>query len=252
MEWMDAQERSVGTIDRFLGFGEAKWALKTLRRLSQHEISAWALAGGFAVEIHCILGGLPTVNRALHDIDFVAPGFDSIPQTLARDFLFRHVHPLDPPGKIILQLVDAETALRIDLFRAYGAMMMRTLPLDFPSRSIQLISVEDVLARTARLLLDLRAGVQVPAKHASDFLRLANLMPSSEVEVAWQDHRKPDHPGTFYEANALVRSLIATHRHLLIVPQYSKDVTQTCSRCKPSETFPLAEPQLVLSLLGYC
>src|SRR5262249_32466889 len=137
---------------------------------------AWALAGGFAVEIHCMRGGLPATNRLLHDIDFVAPGFHCIPQTLARDFLFRHVHPLDPPGRTILQLVDAATAVRIDLFRAYGAIMTRTLCLDFLFGSIQFISVEDVLGRTARLLLGLVAGVQVPAKHANDFLRLANLM----------------------------------------------------------------------------
>ena len=236
----------------FLRSDEAKGALKTLRRLSHHEMSAWALAGGFAVEIYCMRGGLPATKRPRHDIDFVVPGFDCIPQTLARDFLFRHVHPLDPPGKTILQLVDAETALRIDLFRAYEAIMTRTLSLDFLSRSIQLISVEDVLARTARLLLDLVAGVQVPAKHADDFLRLTDLTQSSEVEVAWQDHRRPDHPATFHEANTLVRGLIATHRHLLVAPQYSKDVTQTCSRCIPSAAFPLAGPQLVLSLLGYC
>jgi hypothetical protein len=248
----DEERGQPGTMNRFLRFGEAKRALKTLRRLSHHEIAAWALAGGFAVEIHCMRAGLPATNRPLHDIDFVAPGFDCIPQTLARDFLFRHVHPLDPPGKTILQLVDAETALRIDLFRAYGAIMTRTLSLNCLSRSMQLISVEDVLARTARLLLDLVAGVQVPAKHANDFLRLTDLMQSSDVEVAWQDHRKPDHPATFNEANKLVRGLIATHRHLLVDPQYSKEVTQTCSRCIPSATFPLAEPQLMLSLLGYC
>ena len=130
--------------------------------------------------------------------------------------------------------------------------MTRTLSLDFLSRSIQFISAEDVLARTARLLLDLVTGLQVPAKHANDFLRLTDLMQPSDVEVAWQDHRKPDHPITFNEANKLVRGLIATHRHLLVAPEYSKDVTQTCSRCKPSATFPLAEPQLMLSLLGYC
>jgi hypothetical protein len=252
MEWMDAREGQPCIMDRFLRFGEAERALKTLRRLSHHEISAWALAGGFAVEIHCMRGGLPATDRALNDVDFVAPAFDCVPETLARDFLFRHVHPLDPPGKTILQLVDAETAVRIDLFRAYGAIMTRTLSLEFLSRSIQLISVEDVLARTARLLLALRAGVPVSAKHANDFLRLANLMQSSDVEVAWQDHRKPDHPVAFHEANTLVRGLIATHRHLLVTPQYSKDVAQTCSRCIASATFPLAEPQLVLSLLRYC
>jgi hypothetical protein len=151
-----------------------------------------------------------------------------------------------------LQLVDAETALRIDLFRGYGAIMTRTLSLEFPFGRIQLISREDVLAQAARLLLDLRGGVPVPAKHANDYLRLHKLMQPSDVGVAWKDHRKPDHPVAFHEASTLVRGLIAAHRDLLITPYYSMDVTQICARCVPTAAFPLADPQLVLSLLGYC
>jgi hypothetical protein len=238
--------------DRFLCAGEAKRARRTLQKLSHHDISRWALAGGFAVEIHCVRGCLPASMRPLNDLDFVAPAFDCIPETLAGDFLCRHVHPFDSPGKTILQFVDAETALRIDLFRAYGATMTRTLSPGSPFGSIQLISREDVLARTARLLLDLRGGVPVPAKHANDYLRLAELVQLSDVEVAWQDHRKPDHPATFHEANTLVRGFIATHRDLLITPDYSKDVSQICSRCVATAAFPLADPHLVRSLLGYC
>jgi hypothetical protein len=251
MECIDVRE-SRSMTDRFLCAGEAKRAWKTLQKLSHHDISGWGLAGGLAVEIHWERGSLPASTRPLNDLDFVTPTFDCIPEGLAGDFLCRHVHPLDPPGKSILQLVDAETALRIDLFRGYGAIMTRTLSLKFPFGSIQLISREDVLARAVRLLLDLRGGVPVPAKHAVDYLRLDKIMQPSDVEVAWKDHRKPDHPETFQEANTLVRGLIATHRNLLTTPYYSKDVTQICSRCVPTAAFPLADPNLVLSLLGYC
>jgi hypothetical protein len=239
-------------IDRFLCAADAERALKTLQKLSQHDISGWALAGGLAVEIHCLLDGVPHSSRPLNDIDFVAAGFDCAPATLAGDFLFRHVHPLDAPGKTILQLVDVETALRIDLFRAYGAIMTRTRPLRFPFGPIKLISGEDVLARAARLLLDLRGGIPVAAKHASDYLRLEPLMQTLDLEVAWQDHRKPDHPVMFCDANTLVRGLLSTHRNLLITPDYAKDATRICSRCVPTTAFSLADPQLVLSLLGYC
>lgn len=57
----------------------------------------------------------------MNDIDFVTDSFDCIPESLADDFLFRHVHPFDPPGKTILQFIDAESALRVDVFRACGA-----------------------------------------------------------------------------------------------------------------------------------
>lgn len=252
MKYADALGDRPFTMDQFLSLSEVQRALITLRKLSQHEISAWALAGGFAVEIHCVRGALPAAERPLNDFDFVTPAFGCIPETLARDFLMRHVHPFDPPGKTILQLVDAESAVRVDVFRAYGAIMSRTLPLQFLFRSIQLISREDVLARTARLLLDLRAGIPVPAKHAHDFLRLVNLIEPSQAEVAWQDHRRPDHPVTFREADTMVRDLITTRRHFLISPKYSKNATQSCSRCAATAAFPLADPHLILSLLGYC
>ena len=238
--------------DRFLGEAEAKRVLKTVQKLSQHDISGWALSGGLAVEIHCLRTGLSSSTRPLNDIDFVAAAFDYAPETLARDFLFRHVHPLDPPGKTILQLVDAETALRIDLFRAYGAIMRRTLSLESPFGLIQVISAEDVMARAARLLLDISGGVPVAPKHANDYLRLAKLTKASDLEVAWEDHRKPYHPEMFRQADSLVRDLIETHRNLLIIPEYSSDATQICSRCVPSSAFPLADPHRILSLLGYC
>jgi hypothetical protein len=236
----------------FLSAADAQRASATLQKLLRHDMSGWALTGGLALEIHCMRGGLPASTRLLNDLDFVTPTFACIPQRLGADFLCRHVHPFDQPGKTILQLVDAEAALRIDVFRAYGAIMTRSLDLEFSFGRLQLISCEDVLARSARLLLDLRGGIPVPAKHSRDYLRLHSLIQLPDMEVAWQDHRKPDHPVNFQEANTLVQDLIAAHRDLLVTPDYSGDVTQTCSRCVPSGAFPLADPSLVLSLLGYC
>jgi len=204
------------------------------------------------VELHCARSGNRSAARHLNDIDFVVRGFDSIPKTLARDFLFRHVHPFDPPGKTVLQLVDPDTSLRVDVFRAYGAILSRTLRMDFPSGSIRVISAEDVLARTARILLDLGEGVPVPAKHAGDYVRLAQWVPACRMETAWQDHRKQGHPLTFHETHSLVSGLLAARRDLLITPEYSKDVRQICPRCVPATAFPLADPKVVLALLGYC
>jgi len=238
--------------DRILSAPDLQRALNTLQKLLRHDISDWALAGGFVVEIHCLRAGLCHSIRPLNDIDFVAAGLDCAPETLSRDFLVRHVHPLDPPGKTILQLVDAEAKLRIDLFRAYATIMARALPIDSPFGPIQLISAEDALAHAARLLLDLRVGIPVPSKYASDYLRLARIDQLSDVEIAWPDHRKPDHPTTFAEANSVIRSLIATHDRLLVTPEYSNDATQICPRCVAIQAFPLADPDLIRSLLGYC
>jgi hypothetical protein len=232
--------------------GDSARAFHTLRKLALHEVSRWVLVGGLAVEFHCLRGGHAPSIRHLNDIDFVAPAFDCIPETLAPEFLFRHVHPFDPPGKMMMQLIDANTSLRVDLFRACGGIMSRTISIDLTSGPLQVISVEDALARAARLLLDLDASVSVPAKHAGDYLRLAELVKPSSVETAWQDHRKPTHPATFCETNTLLTRLIATRRDLLISPEYSKDTAEICRRCVRTPSFQLADPEAVLSLLGYC
>src|SRR5262249_13937271 len=103
-----------------------------------------------------------------------------------------------------------------------------------------------------RLLLDLDASIPVPAKHAADYQRLVGLVKSSNMETPWQDHRKPTHPMTFGETDTLVKRLIETRHDLLISPEYSKDAAEICPRCVPTPSFQLADPKVVLSLLGYC
>jgi hypothetical protein len=56
----------------------------------------------------------------LNYLGFVAASFDSIPETIGSELLPRHVHPHDPPGRIMLLGVDPETGVRMDVFRAYG------------------------------------------------------------------------------------------------------------------------------------
>ena len=243
---------SDSSMQPFLSVDESTRAFNTLRKLALHDVSHWVLVGGLAVEFHCVGVGHSHPIRVLNDIDFVAPAFECIPETLTRDFLFRHVHPFVLPGKTMMQLVDADTSLRVDVFRADGGTMSRAISVDVPSGPLRVISVEDVVAHEARLLLDLDASVPVPAKHTDDYLRLAELVKPSSMETAWQDHRKPTHPMTFGETKTLLKELIATRRNLLISPEYSKDTAEICRHCVPTPPFQLADPKVVLLLLGHC
>ena len=171
-------------MQRFFSIGDSTRAFNTLRKLALHDVSRWVLVGGLAVEVHCQRSGHSHSIRHLHDIDFVAPAFECIPESLARDFLFRHVHPFDPPAKTMMQLVDADTSLRVDLFRVDGGIMSRAISVGVPSGPLRVISVEDAVAHAARLLLDLDASVPLAAKHAGDYLRLAELVKSSNMETA--------------------------------------------------------------------
>jgi hypothetical protein len=220
---------------------------RALRKLGRHDIREWALTGGIAFEFHGVSCGLAPAPRPLNDLDFVTDSFDYIPATLSADFLFRHVHPYDPPGKILLQLIDPETPLRVDVFRACGQTMRRTL-----SGPPRVVSLPDLVARTARQLLDLAEGKPVASKHARDYLRFVDFTNPVEIETAWGDHRKPSHPATFQEARRLLPDLIRTHPDLLIDPEYSKTPGPLCSRCVATGAFQLADANVILSLLGYC
>jgi hypothetical protein len=239
-------------LQRFLSPPDAERAERTLHRLASHDIREWALTGGMAAEIHQLRLGRQPSWRVLNDIDFVTDSFDSIPATLADDFLFRHVHPFDAPGKTLLQMVDPETAVRIDVFRACGRTMDRLIALEILSNSFRLISLEDLLARMARLTMDLAERVTTPAKYATDFSRLTELASPERVEAAWMDHRKPRHPASFPEARRQLEALIPAHPELLIDSDYSHDLDALCSRCVPGSVFQLADPRAVLTLLGYC
>jgi len=239
-------------LQRFLSFADADRALCIFRKLARHDMRRLALTGGFAIEIHRLRRRCRPSIRSLNDIDFIADSFDSIPESLADDFLFRHIHPLDPPGRTMLQAIDRESALRIDVFRAYGGAMSRTSNLDLSTGPIQLISLEDLVARAARLALDLAAGVPTPSKHVTDFQRLAELVDPAEMETVWRDHRKPGHPISFEETNRLLQRLIPVCQDLLITPEYSKDTEKVCPRCRTTSAFRFADPKLILSTLGYC
>lgn len=240
------------SLELFLNGSDCARVAKTLHNLSNHDTSRWALTGGFAIELHIQLRGGQPRQRPLHDIDFITPSFECIPATLGEALLLRHVHPVDPPAKNILQAVDPETKVRIDVFRAYGREMDRIWPREISPVSFPLVSLQDFVARHARLNWDLVEGKAVAPKYAHDFLRLLELVTPEEIEPIWREHRKPQSPATFAETARLLRRTIASRSELLVPPTYSTDVNEVCQRCRGTNTFPLADPRQVLSILGYC
>jgi hypothetical protein len=169
-------------FEQFLSVADADRATHGFWKLQRHNIRAWALTGGFAVEIHRLRLGCEPSIRVLNDLDFVVPSFDCIPETLASDFLCRHIHPFDPPGKTLAQFIDADNKLRIDVFRGYGAMLIRTVPVQFPFGVIHIISPEDLTARFVRIVLPITGGTAVVSKYANHLVRLLEILNPAEVE----------------------------------------------------------------------
>lgn len=223
-------------------------AERSLSKLLAHDISRWALTGGFAIEFHIRQAGGESVMRPLHDMDFIVSSFDCIPVSIGRDFLIRHVHPNDPVGKNLLQCVDPETGVRVDVFRVHPSVMDRVVLLDSGQR---VISRQDLTARAGRLTWDLSQKPVAP-KYARDFLRLLAWTKVHEMEEVWRQHRNEHSPESFAEAAKGVHRLLKARSQFLIDPVYSSDVAALCERCIPTEAFPLADAGVILSILGYC
>jgi hypothetical protein len=248
----DLGARRLMALDSFFNAADSARVTRTLRNLALHDISPWALTGGVAIELHILHNGGQPITRELHDLDFMTASFDTIPAALGNKLLVRHAHPHDPPGKNMLQGVDPETEVRIDVFRAYGLEMDRASVIEIAALALQMVSLQDLVARHARLNWNLMEGKPIAPKYARDFLRLIELVTIDEVECIWQEHRTYQSPESFAETVQQLRRVIGSRPDLLVPPTYSTNVYEVCQRCQGAEAFPLADPRRILSILGYC
>lgn len=239
-------------LDMSFNAADCSRLLRTFRHLASHDISNWVLTGGIAIEFHILRHGGQPLVRPLHDIDFITESFADIPETLGTELLLCHVHPNDSTGKNMFQAVDPETEVRFDVFRAYGSELERAVTVTIDGLAIEMVSVQDIVARHARLNWDLMEGKPVAPKFARDFLRLLGYVEAEEMESIWPEHRKPHCLERFTETVRQLRRVIASRPDLLIPPTYSRDVHQLCNRCQEVRAFQLTDRNRILSILGYC
>jgi hypothetical protein len=209
-----------------------------------------ALTGSLAAEAQLRVHGRPIDRRALNDLDFVVEGFNAIPGSLADRFLIHHIHPHALEGKLLLQLVDRERALRVDLFRAFGTTLTRARALDEQTGRLLVLAVDDLVARsTAYVCGRLRQGRPIDVKHVRAFTRLAGLGEPPRLADAWQGHRQ-DVPGTLEEATQQANALLVRSPDLVVRETYSA-VVIACDQCRDSGPFRRAAPDVVVGILGY-
>ena len=235
---------------KFLSTSDAHRVSLLLEKLSAYGFRGGALTGSLATEAHLLSQGRNTERRSLNDLDFVVGSFASIPGSLAEGFLVHHIHPHAPEGKMLLQLIDREQAMRIDLFRQFGATLTRTERLKGPTGPVTVISLEDLLARTTALVVGcLRRGKSVDPKHARAFRRLAGLGEPGRIDAAWRDHRQSELE-SFHQAAQLAHQLLDHHPELAIRERYSAEVS-VCPQCQDNGPFRRACPDVIVQVLGY-
>jgi hypothetical protein len=239
-------------LKSFLTEADGRRVEACFARLRHCEVTEWALTGGVAIELRLMEQGDRVALRALNDLDFATTSFDTVPNTLGTVFLVRHIHPFDPPNKIIAQFISSELALRVDVFRIDPEVMNRANSVQTEFGATRAVSLDDLVARAARLTLPLANRQPVPLKHASDFLRLEKVANLAGAERAWPQHRRVSDPESFRDVATLLRELIPRSADLLMSPTYSQNVSEDCSRCAAVDGLELANPEAIRSVLGYC
>jgi hypothetical protein len=228
---------------------DARRATVVLTHVLRHGLRC-ALTGGLAIAAQLRRHGRSVERKRLNDIDLVVDGFDAIPESLATSFLLNHVHPDAVEGKTLLQLIDETHRVRVDLFRAFGKTLSRTSALDDETGTIDVLSVEDLVARTTALVCGcLWRGRRVDAKHVMAFRQLRGLGETEQLSIAWADHRQ-DVPGTLDEATEETIRLLSVCPELVVAEEYSADIT-ACERCLECGPFRPAPAERIVQTLGY-
>jgi hypothetical protein len=229
---------------------DARRAAKAVEALLAHNVQcAWT--GGLAIDAQLRAHCRPVERRHLNDIDFVVESFTSIPESLAGSFLLHHVHPDATDGRMFLQLIDRERAIRVDLFRALGGTLARACPLNEETGDLDVLSVEDLVARTTAFVCGrLRRGLTIDVKHAASFRRLRGLGQPVKLAAAWKDHHQHV-PGALEEASHETVRLLDTHPELVVVEEYSSN-SVPCERCREHGRFRPAPSHEIVQVLGYC
>lgn len=218
------------------------WALATLRRCG---LDDFAVAGGVALAIH--LGAASGRHGALNDLDLVVPGPAALPPTLADGLLVVHAHLNARPGRMLLQLADPGTRLRVDLFGSVGDQMARAAPGPPAIGGTRVLSRADLLARLTRILLDLALGEPVAGKHARDHAALLRDG-GGDAGAAWRDHRRDHHPESFEEACGAVRELVRSRGDLLV--RAPPGFGRPCRACSGGRGFRPAPDARIAAVLG--
>jgi hypothetical protein len=222
-----------------------------LARFTRHGPNGLALTGSIALAAQWARLRGERLDRAISDIDFVAASLDTLPASLADDFICPHVHGNAEPGRILAQLVHPGDAVRIDIFRPVGQAVSRATVFRMESSAIAVLSIEDQAARATSLCMKVTRGGAVVAKHVPDFVRLRAVLTPNRIDAVWQEYRREFEPPRFLDAVEQIDAAVRAHPERLIAPEFNRNPDAACPNCAAWGAFHPAEPAQTFRVLGY-
>jgi hypothetical protein len=224
---------------------DARRATKTVEAVLAHGVRC-ALTGGLAIAAQLRAHGRPVERRCLNDIDLVVRGFGAILESVTACFLLHHVHPDAIEGRTLLRLIDEATAVRVDVFRAFGNTLTRASAFcDETARSASCPS-KTWWPGQRLWCAALRRRKMIDRKHITAFTRLGR---QEQLAAAWSDYRQAI-PGTLDDATREAIRLLEAHRELVVVEEYSA-VVVPCERCREQGPFRPGPADRIVQTLGY-
>ncbi len=210
------------------------------------------LTGSTALKCHLLDYGIRQKKVALTDLDILVANASCLPESLNQDFLVAHFHPLSQPGRMLLQLVEKTSALRVDVFTPFSTTLdTRLVDVTLGDRLCKLVSVEDLAARLLAVIGAVLQHEPIDPKYVESFKMLKPLANTSTIDAIWKDYRKAHLAQAFEEATTLIQHYLESHPELLKKPVYNQDIHQSCSSCQVSQRFPLASRAKIYDMIGF-
>ncbi|MEP6850170.1 MAG: hypothetical protein ABI999_15030 [Acidobacteriota bacterium] len=226
---------------------------RVLAMLARHLDERVTVTGSFAVEWQLLRRGVATRGRRLNDIDTVlAKVTGGIGAGIAEDFLINHFHPTREKGNVFIQLVEPETATRVDIFSARSpSVPERASRTQLGDTDAAVVAIEDLMARLLAIIDIVIENKTIDPKYVRSFTRLLEVGDSIEAAALWSEYKRSgDLPDLGQTWNDVQRKL-AENPDLLKPETYSHDVDAVCPWCVDSEAFPVADRSRIFEVLGY-
>jgi len=226
--------------------------LGSLSKLAQHLKGPIVLTGGLAIGWHLMRNGVQSKKSRLNDIDIVVEDLSELHDSLSRYFLIAHFHPCRERGKILIQLVDAEFGTRIDVFTPTSdALVARLTDSVIGNVACRFVAIEDLLAKLLSIIYPATGNKPVEPKYVEHFRLLSTVAVPGTMRKVWLEYRKEEQPLDYEEAAKIVSSSLRANPALLQAEHYCQDLGHSCSWCRESELFPLAQRSRIYEILGY-